>query len=102
MIESANKQQNLKEIHRVAEVVERITKECLIVPKNSFKLKTGSFLEKIKYFKFEIMKKSENQNEDEPKSELEVKISLKQVIFSLSKTVLTIFKNLIMNKLINF
>jgi hypothetical protein len=65
LIESANKQNNLKEIHRVTETVQRITRECLIVPKNCFKLKTGSFLEKLKYFKINLQENKENEQEEE-------------------------------------
>lgn len=64
MIERANKKQNLKEIHRVAEVVQRITRECLIVPKNCYKLKTGSFLQRKKNFKITLGEDSASKGKD--------------------------------------
>jgi hypothetical protein len=51
----------------VAEVVQRITRECLIVPKNCFKLKTGSFLEKLQYFKITLDEKKNEEDSEEKK-----------------------------------
>lgn len=45
----------------------KITKECLIVPKNAFKFKTGTFLEKEEFFKFSLTcntKKNEEEEEE--------------------------------------
>ena len=76
LIERANKKQNLKEIHRVAEVVRRITSECLIVPKNCYKLKTGNFLEKNKNFKIVL---DEDEEEEDKQAECQEKDSFQLV-----------------------
>jgi hypothetical protein len=64
LIQSANNRKNLKEIHRVAEVVQRISHDCLIVPNNSFKLKIGSFLERVKYYKFDFCNEKKEGDEE--------------------------------------
>lgn len=64
LIAKANKQENLKEIHRVSELVRRITSECFIVPKDAFKLKIGNYLHKNEDFKLTLPQHEFNQKKE--------------------------------------
>ena len=65
MISRADRQQNLKEIHRVSQVVNQITEECFVVPKDAFELKTGNFLKRSRNFNFELEVASKDDSPNE-------------------------------------
>lgn len=85
----------------MTEVVHRITHDCLIVPSNSFKLKIGSFLERVKYYKFAYSTEKKEQDDELSQHDFLKKVFVEILIQRQSKTSLVSSEDLQTNRSIN-